>query len=105
MDGSNLTRLRGAGVLPMEPSILMNLTRSRILHMLVTEGPCSVAHIASALGLSKRVTLREITFLVDRGVVRRIVPTHGRIDPHFAAGVPEIFQEMARAYQFLGLKF
>ncbi|MDQ0278762.1 putative ArsR family transcriptional regulator [Arthrobacter silviterrae] len=88
----------------MEPSILMHLTRSRILHMLVTEGPCSVAHIASALGLSRRVTHREITFLVSRGIVTRIVPTHGRIDPDFAARVPEIFHEMARAHQFLGLK-
>jgi len=72
--------------------------------MLVTEGPCSVAHIASALGLSSRVTHREITFLVSRGIVTRIVPTDGRIDPDFAARVPEIFQEMARAHQFLGLK-
>lgn len=88
----------------MEPSILMNLTRSRILHMLATNGPCSVVEIASALGISRRATLRELTLLVERGVVNRLAAIHGRKGAAFAASMPEIFQEMAQTHQILGLE-
>lgn len=88
----------------MEPSILMNLTRSRILHMLAIHGPCSAADIASALGLSSKVALRELTLLADCGIVNRITASHGRDDPNFTAILPEIFQEMAHACQNMGLE-
>lgn len=88
----------------MEPSILMNLTRSRILHILATHGPCSVLDIGSALGLSKSITLRELTLLVDFGLVNCIAAIHGHDDPDFASSLPEIFQEMAQVHQIFGME-
>jgi hypothetical protein len=49
-------------------------------------------------------TLRELTLLVERGVVNRLAALHGRKGAAFAASMPEIFQEMAQTHQILGLE-
>lgn len=88
----------------MEPSILLNLTRSRIVHMLVMHGPATAPDISSALSLAGTVVSNELEKLTLAGLVHEDNPVPGQIDCHFDADTPQICQEMARVLQYLGLE-
>ncbi|POH57485.1 helix-turn-helix domain-containing protein [Arthrobacter glacialis] len=88
----------------MEPSILMNLTRSRILHMLVTHGPAPAPDISDALSLSAATVNRELEQLTRAGFVSASEAIPGSFDSIYASDAPQIFQEMTRVCQFLGLE-
>lgn len=88
----------------MEPSILLNLTRSRIIHMLVTHGPATAPDISSALSLADAVVSRELERLALAGLVHATNPAPGQFDPRFDADAPQICQEMAQVRHHLGLE-
>lgn len=51
----------------MEPSILMNLTRGRIVHLLLHHGPATATDISAALALSESTVRRELDRLAAAG--------------------------------------
>ncbi|MHA7176979.1 helix-turn-helix domain-containing protein [Arthrobacter sp. Sr24] len=87
----------------MEPSILMNLTRSRILHMLVTHGPAPAPDISNALSLTEDVVNRELERLTRAGFVRASEAIPDNFNSIYTSDAPQIFQEMAQVRYFLGL--
>jgi len=88
----------------MEPSILLNLTRSRILHMLVTHGPATAPDISKALSLAGSVVSRELDRLALADLVHSDNPVPGQFDSNFDADAPQICQEMAQVRNYLGLE-
>lgn len=88
----------------MEPSILLNLTRSRILHMLVKDGPATAPDISRALSLPSYVVSRELERLALADLVRSDNPIPGQFDSTFDADAPQICQEMAQVRNYLGLE-
>lgn len=88
----------------MEPSILLNLTRSRIVHMLVTHGAATAPDISSALSLAGTVVSKELEKLVLAGLVHTDNPVPGQSDYRFDASTPQICQEMAQVRHYLGLE-
>lgn len=88
----------------MEPSILMNLTRSRILHMLVTHGPATAPDISDALSLTDDAVNRELERLTRAGFVRASEAIPGNFDSIYTSDAPQIFQEMAQMRYFLGME-
>ena len=55
----------------MEPTILMNSTRSRIVRLLFRHGPLHAADILAALDLTPTAVLNEIRNLSVAGIIRR----------------------------------
>lgn len=88
----------------MEPSILMNLTRSRILHMLVTHGPAPAPDISAALSITDDAVNRELERLTRAGFVRASEAIPGSFNSIYTSDAPQIFQEMAQVRYFLGLE-
>ena len=88
----------------MEPSILMNLTRSRILHMLVTHGPAPASDISDALSLTDDAVTRELERLTRAGFVRASEAVPGNFNSIYTSDAPQIFQEMTQVRYFLGLE-
>ena len=87
----------------MEPSILMNLTRSRILHMLATHGPAPAPDISNALSLTEDAVNRELERLTRAGFVRSSEATPSNFNSIYTSDAPQIFQEMAQVHYLLGL--
>ncbi|WP_315914990.1 helix-turn-helix domain-containing protein [Arthrobacter sp. lap29] len=88
----------------MEPSILMNLTRSRILHMLVTYGPAPAPDISNALSLTKDVVNRELEQLTRAGFVRASEAIPSNFNSIYTSDAPQILEEMAQVRYLLGLE-
>lgn len=89
----------------MEPSILMNLTRSRILHMLVTHGPATASNISNELSLADDAVNRELEQLTRAGFVRASEAIPSNFNSIYTSDAPQIFQEMAQVRYLLGLEF
>lgn len=87
----------------MEPSILMNRTRCRIVHLLVTDGPATAPEISSALSIARYVVDRELTLLTSAGLIRANEMVPDNLGTTFAAETPQVFREMAQLHHFLGL--
>ena len=81
----------------MEPSILMNLTRGRIVHMLVAHGPATAPAIATALCLNRATVGRALGMLSEAGIIRRTDATIDASHPAYAVDPPEVLQEIAQA--------
>ena len=88
----------------MEPSILMNLTRSRILHMLATQGPATVGSISNTLSLKDAVVARELECLARAGFVLASNGNHEHHSSTYATDSPRIVIEIAQVSNFLGLE-
>ncbi|WP_425864702.1 MarR family transcriptional regulator [Arthrobacter sp. TWP1-1] len=84
----------------MEPSILMNLTRGRIVHMLVAHGPATAPDIATALCLNKATVSRALGMLSEAGIIRRTDTTIEDTPLTYAVDHPQVLQEIAQARLF-----
>ena len=84
----------------MEPSILMNLTRGRILHMLVTHGPATAPAITTALSLNTVTVTRALAMLSTAGIVRRTDATLTDAHPAYAVDSSQVLHEIAQARLF-----
>lgn len=84
----------------MEPSILMNLTRGRIVHMLVTHGPATSRDIATALCLNRVTVSRALGMLSDAGIVHRTDTTIDDTHPAYVVDPSQVLQEIAQARFF-----
>ncbi len=87
----------------MEPSILMNLTRSRIVRLLLTCGPAAVVDISTALALRKSAVRRELDRLLLAGIVTEIEPADCRGLLAYSTDVMRIRQELVGLRCVLGL--
>lgn len=84
----------------MEPSILMNLTRGRIVHMLVIHGPATAPAIAAALSLNAVTVTRALGLLSDAGIVFRTDASTEDVHPAYTVDSPQVLHEMAQARLF-----
>lgn len=84
----------------MEPSILMNLTRSRIVHMLAAEGPATAPAIANALCLNTATVTRALAMLSDAGIIQKTDATLEDARPAYAVNPARVIQEIAQARYF-----
>lgn len=84
----------------MEPSILMNLTRGRIVHMLVTQGPATAPAIATTLSLNTVTVTRALAMLSAARIIRRTDATIDDVYPAYAVDSPRVLHEMAQARHF-----
>lgn len=84
----------------MEPSILMNLRRGRIVHMLASLGPATAEDLAVALAISPVTLTKEIGILSDAGIIRVNGSPSADSRPTFTVDIPTIVAEIAHARQF-----
>lgn len=84
----------------MEPSILMNLTRGRIVHLLATHGPTTAPALAIELCLNTVTVSRALGILSDAGIVRRTEATVEDVHPAYAVNPPQVLKEIAQARLF-----
>lgn len=84
----------------MEPSILMNLTRGRIVHLLVTNGPATVLDISTALTLNEAIVRRALDLLSDAGFVRVTDTASADIHPAYVVDTSQVADEMAHVRHF-----
>lgn len=84
----------------MEPSILMNLTRGRIVRMLVLRGSATAAAIATELELNRITVNRALGRLSDAGIIRMTIHAPDISHPSYSVELPQIHQEMAQVRQF-----
>ncbi len=84
----------------MEPSLLMNLTRGRIVHMLVTGGPATAREISTALSLNAVTVTRALDLLSKAGIVRITDTTSADFRSAYAVDSPQVFDELAQVRHF-----
>lgn len=84
----------------MEPSVLMNLTRGRIVHLLVTRGPATAREISSALSLNGVTVMRALELLADVGIVRVVDNASADFPPAYIVDSPQVHDEMAQVRHF-----
>lgn len=84
----------------MEPSILMNLRRGGIVHMLASLGPATAEDLAVALSISPVTLTRELCVLSDAGIIRVTGSASADSRPTFAVDLPAVVAEIAQARQF-----
>lgn len=84
----------------MEPSILMNLRRGRIVHMLASLGPATAEDLAIALSTNQATLIRELVLLSDAGIIRVAESPSADSRQTFAVDPLALAAEIAQARQF-----
>ena len=84
----------------MEPSILMNLTRGRIVRMMAGHGPSTATAIAAELCLDRATVTRALGLLAEAGIIRRTDAKAKNTGPTYAVDLPQVHQELEQARFF-----